>query len=191
MDVKHRIVQLLRVVLRRIGPQLLVIFINRLRDHIKMHPLGGLRLEVHEIRQAFRACIGQPIINRHAIARRLGNLVALVIKEQFIAEMLRFFAAKNFANAVIDRRVGRMVFAIHFKINAKRGPARAKIWLPLQLYAASRHRHGPLLAGLVVKRHSARFGVHMLHRHIHHATRFRVHWQENRIGLAAFFTQRF
>jgi hypothetical protein len=61
-----------------------------------MHPLGGLGLRM-KYDSFFRARIYQPIINRHAIARRLGNLVSIIMNT--IAEMLWFFAAKNFTRS--------------------------------------------------------------------------------------------
>ncbi|KAG1647715.1 UvrABC system protein B [Nymphon striatum] len=95
VNVEYRIVQLTSVVLRRIGAQLLVILIHRLRDHIKMHPL-------------------------------------------------------------------RLILAIHLKVDIKARPARAKIWFPLQLYVATRHRNREFLAGLIIERHNgldALFGL--------------------------------
>ena len=53
VDMKHRIGQFRRIILCRIGPQLLVIFIDRLGDHVKMHPLGSFGFLIHEIRQGF------------------------------------------------------------------------------------------------------------------------------------------
>jgi len=45
VDMPDRVVQLRLDVLRGVGPQLLVIFIHRFGDHVKIHPLGGLGLE--------------------------------------------------------------------------------------------------------------------------------------------------
>ena len=49
-----------------------------------MHPLCGFGLKVHEIRQAFGIGIGQPFVNRHAIARRFGNFMPVFIQEQLV-----------------------------------------------------------------------------------------------------------
>ena len=83
-----------------------------------------------------------------------------------------------------------MVFAVHLKINAKGGPTRTKVGLPLQLYVATRHRQRPFAARFVVKGDGAILGVHLFHRHIQHTASFRVDGQEAGIGLLTLFAQR-
>ena len=105
-----------------------------------MHALGRLWLLIHEIRQRFRRRIGQPFIDADSIAAGLGNLVPVRIQEQFITEMLGRFVPQNPANAVVDRRVGRMIFAVHFKVDLKGRPARTKVRFPLQFHVATGDR---------------------------------------------------
>ena len=119
------------IVLRLIGAQLLVILIHRLGNHIKMHPLGSFGLQIHEIRQAFRAGIGKPFINGYAIAGGLGDLLPIFIQEQLIAEMLRRRMPQNTTNFIIYWGVGGVILAIHLKIHLQGGPARTKIRFPL------------------------------------------------------------
>ena len=49
MNMPNRVVQLAFDVLTSIGTQLLMIFVHRFWDHVKMHPLRRLRLLVHEV----------------------------------------------------------------------------------------------------------------------------------------------
>ena len=83
-----------------------------------------------------------------------------------------------------------MVFSIHFEINAQRRPARAEIGLPLELHIATRDWQRPLAASFVVKGDLSARGIDVFHRHVHHAARFRMDGQEDRIGLTPLFTQR-
>ena len=126
VDMPDRVVHLRVDVLRRIGPQLLVIFIHRPRDHVEMHPLRRLRLLIHEIRQALRRRIGQPFVDGQAIALGFRDLLPLIIQEQLIGHMVRLAPAQHLANPVIDRGVGGMVLAIHLEVHIQRRPARAE-----------------------------------------------------------------
>ena len=191
MDMPNRVIRLPLLILRRVCTQLLMVFIHRFRDDVKIHPFGSFWLLIHEIRQRLSARIGQPFINRQAIAAGLRNLVALIVQEQLIAEMVRLLAAQYFADPVIDRGIGGMVFTVHLKIDVQRRPARPEIGLPLQFHIATRDRQGHLLTVLGVEGNRTRLSVHMLHRHVHNPPAFRVDRQENRIGLTTFLTQRF
>ena len=79
VDMPDRVVDLRVDVLGRVGFQLLVVFIHRFGNHIPPQPLGGFGLLIHEIRQRFRGGIGQPFVNRQAIAFGFGNLLAFEI----------------------------------------------------------------------------------------------------------------
>ena len=118
MDVKHRIVQFCLAVLICIGAQLLLVFVHCLGDHIEMHPLGGLGLLVHKIRQALGIGVAQPFVDRHAIARCFRDFLTFFIQKQLIGKMFRRALAQNATDFIIDRRVGRMVLAIHLEIDA-------------------------------------------------------------------------
>ena len=103
--------------------------------------------------------------------------------------MLGRAVAKDAANFVIDGGVGGMIFAIHFKINAKGGPAGTKIRLPLQFHIAARDRQRVLNAILVVKADRPFGGINVLHGHIKHAAGVGMDGQEDGIALAALFAQ--
>ena len=98
-------------------------------------------------------------------------------------------APKRPADAVIDRRVGRMILAIHLEIDPERRPARAEIGLPLQLDAPPGHGQRPFAPVLVVEGDLALLPVHVLHRDIEHAPRLGVDRQEDRIGLPPLLAQ--
>ena len=153
-----------------------------------MHPLGGLGLLIHEIGKALGGGIGQPLVNRHTIAGRFGNLLPVFIQEQLIGEVVRLTPAQRTTDRVIDLLVGGVLLAIHLKIHAQRRPAGAKIRLPLQLHIAAGHRHGPFLAVLIVKGDGVGFCTDLFHRHVKNTAGFRVQRQENRIGRGALFT---
>ena len=190
VDMPNGVVQLALVVLRFIGAQLLVVFVDRLGDHVEIHALGRLGLEIHEIRQRFRAGIGQPFVDGQTIARRFGDLVPVLIKEQLIGKMLGRAVAQNTADLVIDRRVGAVILAVHLKVDIKGGPTGAKVGLPLQLHIAAGQRQGHFGAIFIVEGDRAFLGVDRFHRHIHYPPRFRVDRQEDRIGLPTLLAQR-
>ena len=190
MDVEHGVGQPGLFILIDISTQLLVVFVHSPGDHIEMHPLCGLGLLIHEIGQALGRGIGQPFVDRNSVAGGFGDLLALVIEEQFIGEMLRCRMAEDAADPVIDRGVGGMVLAIHLEIDTQRRPARTEIGLPLQLYVAARNRDGPLAAIRIVEGDGATGGVDGFHGHIEHPARLWMDRQKDRIGLAALFAQR-
>ena len=189
MNMPCRIVRRRRLILPSKAFQMVVVFINRFRDHVKIHPLGGFGLLIHEIRQAFRAGIGQPFINRQPVALGFADFLAILIEEQLIGEMLRLAPAQNLANLVINGRVGGMVLAIHLEIDIQSRPARAEIRLPLQFHIAAGHRQRGLSAILVVKGNRAILGIHIQQRHIQNAARLWRNRQKDRIGLLAFLAQ--
>ena len=191
MDVEHRVRRLAGVILLWIGAQLLVILVHGLRNHIEEQPLRGLRLLIHEIGQALGRGIGQPLVDRDSVARRFRDLLALIIQEQLIAEMLWRPRPQRPADRVIDRLVGRVFLAIHFEIDAKRRPTGSEIRLPLQLHVSAGDRQRPFAPVFVIERDLALRGINVLHRHIKHAAGFRVDRKENRIGLSPLVAQRF
>ena len=78
------LVKLLLSILLAIGIVELCILIDGARDHIEVELLGLARAVIHEELKALRVGIGQPLINGEAVALGLGNLLALVVEEQFI-----------------------------------------------------------------------------------------------------------
>ena len=95
MNVPGGIAEPLLPFLARIGVEKAEIIVDRARDHVEMQPLGRRRLLEHEQRQALRARVGQPLVDRQAIALRLRNLLALLVEEQFVVEAGRRLAAER------------------------------------------------------------------------------------------------
>ena len=189
MDVPDRVRQLLVRRLVWIGAQLLMVFVDRLGDDIEIHPLGGFGFLIHEIGQAFGGRIGQPFVDAEAVALGFRDLLAVLIQEQLIGKMLGLASAQNLADAVIDRRVGAVVLAIHFKVHIQRRPAGAEVGLPLQLHMATGDRQGQFLPVLVVKGDGAVFRIDMLDRNIQHLAGLGADWQEAGIALLTLFAQ--
>jgi hypothetical protein len=73
------------------------------------------------------------------------------------------------ADLVIDRRIGPVVLAEHFEVDAKGRPAHAEVRLPLQLHVAAGDRQRHVLAVLVLKGDRAVLAVDGFHRHVEHA----------------------
>ncbi len=94
-----------------------MIFINSFWNGVKIQPFGGFRLLIHEIAEALGRSVAKPFINGDAVSRGFRNFLSLVVKEQFIDKMLRLFGAKKLTNSVINRGIGGVIFAVHFKIN--------------------------------------------------------------------------
>ncbi len=178
MNVPDRIAQALLAILTRITVEKLLIVIDVARNHIEMQPLRGSRIAVHEQRERFRRGVTQPFVDGEAVAFRLGNLLALVVEKQFVDVMLRRNASENFADLVVDRRVGLVVLAEHLEIDAERGPAHAEVGLPLQLHMAARHGQRDIATVFVGEGHGAVLRIDILHGHIQHAAGNRRDWKE-------------
>ena len=190
MDVPGRVFELLFRRLLRIGVEEGEVLVHRFRDDVEIELLRRLRLLPLIQRQAFGGRIGQPLLDRDAIALGLGNLLALLVEKELVDELLRWLGAEDLADLRIDRRVGHVVLAEHLEVDAERRPAHAEIRLPLQLHMSARDRQRRVLAILVDERHSTRLRINRLHRHVENATRRRRDRQEGRIGLAPFRPQR-
>ena len=178
MDVPDRVVEPLLPVLPRIGGEEGVILVDRLRDDVEIELLGLPRLLEHVEREALGRRIGQPLVDGEAVALRLRDLLAVLVEEQLVDEMLRRAAAEDLADAVVDRRVGLVVLAEHLEIDAERRPAHAEIRLPLQLHVAAGDRQRASRCRLVVEGDRAGLGVDLLHRHVEHAAALRRDRQE-------------
>ena len=116
---------------------MLVIFVDRLRNDVEMHPLGAARLGIHEQRQRFRAAIAEPFLDAETIAFRFGDFLAGGIKEQLVGNAVRRRAAHRAGDLRgLPYRIDQ-VLASHLVINAKDEPAHRPIGLPLQLAGAA------------------------------------------------------
>ena len=166
------------------------ILVDRLRDDVEVELLGGPRfLELVE-RQAFRRRVGEPLLDRDAVALGLRNLLAFLVEEEFVDEIASAARRRGLADPSIDRLVRLVVLAEHLEVDAERGPAHAEVRLPLQLHVAAGDRERRVLAVLVLERDRAGFRIDLLHRHVEHAAGGRRDRQEGRIGFAALVAER-
>ena len=191
MDVPDRIAEPALHVLARIAREKLQIFVHRARNDVEVQALGLARLLVHEQSQRFRAGIGEPVVDRQAIALRLRNLLALFVEKQFVIETLRRDAAEGAHN--IARQLHRIdeILAGHFIIHVERIPAHRPVRLPLQLHMSAGDRRFKPLAGVGIgPANRARLHVHRIERHLHDDPGVGMHRQEGRIGRGAFLAQR-
>ena len=172
VDVPDRVGQPRRGVLPGEGAQLLVILVDRLRDHVEIEPLRRLRLLVHEVRQALRPGIGQPLVDRQPVALRLRDLLAVLVEEQLVDEMLRR-AARRGSRRSRRRSACWSNGPCRTSRSRRRAPPSAR--RSRASTAASRCRRSPAAcvslpsssSKVIVP--SAR--VHLLHRHVEHAAR--------------------
>src|ERR1700704_4575260 len=93
-----RIRQLLARVLTLIAFEVLVVLVHIPRNNIEIESLCRFWLAIHEQRQALRACIAQPFLDRQPVAFRFGYLLTVLVEEQFIDKTLRRDATERAAN---------------------------------------------------------------------------------------------
>src|SRR4051794_11880963 len=98
VNVPDRVGELLLAILARKTVEELLIVVDVARDDVEMQPLRRLGLAIHEQRQRFRRRIAQPLVDGQTVALRLGNLLALLIEEQFVIEAFGWYAAKRGAD---------------------------------------------------------------------------------------------
>ena len=185
----NRVIGALLLILARPSREMLVIFINRLGNDIKIELLRGARLGKIKERQTFWRGVFQPIFDRNSIPFSLGNFLAFFIEEKLIYKLDRWITAKDFTNLRIKRCVILMILTEHFKIDAKGGPAHPEIRFPLQFHITAGDRQSDFRAVFVLKCNRARFGVGGFHRYIKHTAGCRADRQERRIGGAALFAE--
>src|SRR5664280_1622904 len=104
MDVPDRIRQPLPAVLPLIAVEELLVFVDGSRDDVEIESLSRPRLAIHETRQAFRAGIAQPFVDGEAVAFRLGNLLPVLVEEEFVIEAFRRRAAGRLQLRTLPRR---------------------------------------------------------------------------------------
>ena len=190
VDVPDRILDLLLRLLPPVAVEKLLILVDRARDHVEVQALGRLRLAIHEQRQAFRRGIAQPFVDGEPVALRLGNLLAVLVEEQFVVEAFRRLAVERLADLPGQLDRVDQILAGHFVIDAERDPAHRPVRLPLQLAGAAGHRHGEaLLRFRFLEGDHAALGVMRNHRHLQHHAGLRIDRQERRIGRGALLAQ--
>src|SRR5262245_13456684 len=99
MDVPDGIAELQSLILLVVSREERKIFIDMPRDDVEIEPLGLARLVEHEKLQALRRSVGQPFLDRQAVALRLRDLLTLFVQEQLIGEAGRLRAADVRADA--------------------------------------------------------------------------------------------
>ncbi len=95
MDVPDGLSSLLRPAQRAIAVEQRDVIVHRLGDGIEIESLGGARLLEHEERQALLRAVAQPFVDREAVAFRFGNLLAVIVEEEFVIEAFRRHAAQR------------------------------------------------------------------------------------------------
>ena len=98
MDVPDRIGELLPGILPRKAVEELLVVVDIARDHVEVQALGRLRVAIHEQRQQFRRRVAQPFVDGEPVAFRFGNLLAILVEEQFVVEPFRRHAAERRAS---------------------------------------------------------------------------------------------
>ena len=191
MDVPHRVGEALLGVLALVAFEELLILVHVARDHVEIQPLRRLRLAVHEQRQALRARIAQPFLDREAVALGLGDFLALLVQEQFVIEALGRVAAKRAADFARQLHGIDQILAGHLVIDAERDPAHRPVGLPLQLAMPAGDRRGhPLARTGIVVGDGASGHVAGDDRHLQHLAGARRNGQERRIGAGPLGAQR-
>ncbi len=124
-----------------------------------------------------------------AVALGFGNLLALVVQEQFEHELFRRLAARDPADRVVKRRLGKVVLAVHFIVHIERGPAHAEIRFPLQLAMAPGDWNGLERTILLDIGDGALADIMLHHFGQQHLARPGTDGKEGRIGLLPLFAQ--
>ena len=156
----------------------------------KYSRLARLRLVVHELRQRLGRRIGQPLIDRQAVAFGLADLLAVLVEEQLIGHALGRLAAQDAADPAGQFHGVDQVLAGHLVVDGQRIPAHRPVGLPLQLAGAALDRGLERLAGRgVLPGDGAGGRVDPLHRHLHDDAGMRMHRQDRRVGGLPFRPQ--
>src|SRR5690606_20189075 len=99
--------------------------------------LGALRLAKEIEAEALLGAIGQPLVDRQAVALGLGNLLAVLVEEQLVDHVLGHAPAERADDAAgLGDAVGQ-VLAAHLVVDPEREPAHRPVDLPLQLGLAA------------------------------------------------------
>ena len=189
VQVMHRVAEpLVRILILPVGAELVVV-VHRTRDHADMQLLGALGVGEDVEGERGVAAIGQPLVDRQAVALGLRDLLALLVQEQLVDQPLRLAPAQHLGDlAGLDTAVGQ-VLAVHLIVHAQRHPAHGPVDLPLQLGLSAEDRLFDGLS-LILEAHDARFGIDHLDRHLQHDAAGRAHRHDGRVGAAAFLAQR-
>ena len=111
-----------------------------------MQPLRLAGLLEHEVGEAVGAAIGQPFLDRQAVALRLRDLLALFVEKQLVIEPFRRLRAHGAADLARELDAVDQVLAGHFVVDAERNPPHGPVRLPLQLAMAAGDRRLVALA---------------------------------------------
>ena len=168
----------------------LPVIVDRARNQAEVERLRLLGLAIDIKGEALVRAIGQPVVDRQAVALRLRDLLALLVEKHLVVEALGRSSAEHARDlARLDDRIDE-VLARHLVIDPERDPAHRPIDLPLKL-AQTRER-GLLdpFAILVDEGDDARRGVDDIDRNLQHDAGPGADRQHRRIGRAALLTER-
>ena len=166
-----------------IGLEEAEIVVDRPRDHVEIEALRRARLLEHEERQALGTGVGQPFLDRQAVALRLRDLLPVLVEKKLVVEAGRRLGAERARDARGELHRIDQVLARHLVVDAERKPAHRPVGLPLQLAAPAGHRGFELLARVrVAPADHPRLRVVRDHRRLHDDAGRRVDRQERGIG---------
>ena len=189
MDVPGRVLEAVRLGLALVLVEPGDVLVDFLGDDVEVEALGSLGLLEHEERKAFRCGVGEPLLDRDAIALGLGDLLALVVEEQLVDEVHRRLDSQGLAYLRVERLVRQVILAKHLEVDAQGCPAHAEVGLPLHLHLAAGDGLGDLLAVLVVIGDRAGGGIDALHRHVKDTAGLGGDGKEGAVASPSFLAQ--
>ena len=151
-----------------------------------MQLFGCARALEHVERQGLGRAIFEPLLDRKPVALGLGNLLALLVEEQFVGKALRRRATQRTGDACSDLGAVDQVLAVHLVIDLHRVPAQSPVGLPLHLARTAGHRLGDFIAGFgLTVGDGTGASINAEHGHLQHLAANRRDRQERRIGCLA------
>ena len=166
------------------------VIVDIARNDVKMQTLCRSRPLIHELCEAFRAGVGQPLVNGQAVAFRLRDFLPIGVEKKFVIESFRRPSAERPNDCA--RKLDRVdeILARHFIVDAERIPTHRPVRLPLQLAISAGYGSDESLAGLrVAPLNRSRAGVAGQKRNLHYNAASWVDRQERGIARRALFSK--
>ena len=138
------------------------VFVDVAGDDVEEQALGLARLLVEEELQALGRAVAQPLLDREPVAARLADLLALLVEEELVGEVLGRHGTQHAADLAAEADRIDQVLARHLVVDLEGGPAHRPVGPPLQLAGAAGHRHLGQRAVLVLEDDGAALGVQLL-----------------------------